>query len=574
MMRQIVWAVLPFVVACGGGVTEDWADVQVGAGIEVDAELLTPGPMERDILIGFKPGGFAARSDVHRAGAVVRDEWADLDAMAARVSPAALARLAGNPNIRYIEEDRPVYASGKPGGGGGGSVPNLIGKLDPNPPAYRTAGTVGEYTWGVKAVQANAIWDADNDGAFDAAAPVGRGVKVCVIDTGIDTRNPELGISFKGGWDFVDRDADPTDKTGTTWGGGHGSHVSGTIAAQLGIGGVVGPGMDANGVVGVAPGVSLYMVRVLDVTGSGSTTNVINGIKWCQQNGLHVASLSLGSSRSSKTEQTAFNNAYAAGLLIFAANGNDGNNVTIGYPAGYTGVIAVGALNPDLTLASFSQTGAKAELSAPGVDVASSVILGSGAWATLVVNSGAVAAKGLEYAALGAISGTLVNCGIGDTTTSCVNKPAVPFVAYVDRGIVAFADKVNNAMAQGAAAVIIANNDAAAPDDAGSFTLGAAGTWVPSVSVSYNAGVALKASFGAVAEVTVASMDYDVWNGTSMATPHAAAVGALVWGAKPSLTNVQMRALLGNTAQDLGVAGWDSGFGYGLIQAKAALLAP
>src|SRR5205823_12862859 len=125
--------------------------------------------------------------------------------------------------------------------------------------------------------------------------------------------------------DFVDGDNDPSDKTGATWGIGHGTHVSGTVIGQLGVGGATASGMDAKGVVGVAPGASLYMVRVLGIDGSGSTTNVINGIKWCAANGMHIASLSLGSSRASRTERRAFNDAYNAGVLIFAAAGNDGN---------------------------------------------------------------------------------------------------------------------------------------------------------------------------------------------------------------------------------------------------------
>ena len=97
------------------------------------------------------------------------------------------------------------------------------------------SGSTSEYTWGVKATQANAVWDANNDGVLDTGAPTGEGITVCVIDSGIDPQHAELKAAYALGKDFIDGDDNPEDKDAAgAWGGGHGTHVAGTIAAQLG----------------------------------------------------------------------------------------------------------------------------------------------------------------------------------------------------------------------------------------------------------------------------------------------------------------------------------------------------
>ena len=126
-------------------------------------------------------------------------------------------------------------------------------------------------------------------------------------------------------------------------------------------------------------------------------------------------------------------------------------------------------------------------------------------------------------------------------------------------------------MAQGAAAAIIANNDTVNKDDVGNFTLGAAGTWIPSVSVSYNSGVSIRRQGLGTGSVAVAATDYGFNNGTSMATPHASAVAALAWSVNPALSNAQIRAILSSTSTDLGAHGRDDLYGHGLVQADAAV---
>ena len=107
---------------------------------------------------------------------------------------------------------------------------------------------------------------------------------------------------------------------------------------------------------------------------------------------------------------------------------------------------------------------------------------------------------------------------------------------------------------------------------AGGFggTLGTTVTGIPSVTASDTEGAALKAQLGQTASVAVTPWDYAFFDGTSMATPHVSAVAALVSARNLNCTASQLRTSLNLSAKDLGAAGRDSSFGYGLVQAKAA----
>jgi subtilisin family serine protease len=164
------------------------------------------------------------------------------------------------------------------------------------------------------------------------------------------------------------------------------------------------------------------------------------------------------------------------------------------------------------------------------------------------------------------VTGALVDCGIADTPTAC-GTVSPGFVALIARGSIAFADKVRNAMAQGAAAAIVYNN---AP---GLFsgTLGSPGDWIPAVAVSPETGATLKNAVGQPATVTSIPSDWDVFDGTSMAAPHVSGVAALIYAIRPSATPAQVEAIMKGTATDLGTAGADSTYGAGLVNAAAAV---
>jgi subtilisin family serine protease len=120
------------------------------------------------------------------------------------------------------------------------------------------------------------------------------------------------------------------------------------------------------GVVGVAPGARLHAVKVLDDSGLGYTSDIIQGLEWCVAHHMHVASLSLGGGGTTSL-QNACDQAFAAGVLLVAAAGNAGGPVS--YPAAYPSVIAVSATDSQDQLASFSNFGPEIALAAPGVDI-------------------------------------------------------------------------------------------------------------------------------------------------------------------------------------------------------------
>lgn len=218
------------------------------------------------------------------------------------------------------------------------------------PPAAAMAAMAAnrpELTWGINRVHAPAAWDTTE----------GKDVKVAVIDTGIDMNHPDLQGKVDGGYSAIKKSENPDDYMDDN---GHGTHVSGTIAARR----------DGKGVVGVAPKARLYAVKVLDADGSGNLSDVIDGIIWAAKNGMQVANMSLGAPVASDAMQRAVRYAKGSGVIIVAAAGNSGGSV--GYPGSYPEVIAVSASDSGDKLASFSSRGPEVDFVAPGVDVVSS----------------------------------------------------------------------------------------------------------------------------------------------------------------------------------------------------------
>jgi subtilisin len=213
--------------------------------------------------------------------------------------------------------------------------------------------TAQETPWGIARVKAPAAW----------ATSRGKGVKVVVIDTGIDMTHPELVGILKGGWNAISTAATFNDDNG------HGSHVSGTIAAKD----------DGQGVVGVAPQVDLYGVKVLDANGSGTFDDVIAGMLWAVENKMEVANMSLGANSGNQALADAVEAMRKGGVILIAAAGNSGGSV--GYPAAYPGAIAIAASDSRDKLASFSSRGPSVAVIAPGVGVKSTYM--GGAYDTL-----------------------------------------------------------------------------------------------------------------------------------------------------------------------------------------------
>ncbi len=336
------------------------------------------------VIVGFKE---KADPGLVQQQGKLKHSYKHIPAVAADIPEAAIEKMKRNSKIAYIEPD------------------------------YEVRALEDELPWGINRIDAEIVHSTNK----------GTGVKIAIIDTGIDYTHPELDNYYQGGYDFVNGDNDPMDDH---W---HGTHCAGIVAAEN----------NGIGVIGVAPEVELYGLKVMDSSGSGSTSDVTAAIDWAIENNIQIISMSLGTDYNSVTLGTACDRAYNEGILLVAAAGNEGTS-SVDYPAKYDSVIAVAATSSSDTKASFSNTGPEIELAAPGVSV-KSTYLGGG---------------------------------------------------YISA------------------------------------------------------------------------------SGTSMACPHVAGTAALVWTSNPGWDNTQVRSRLQETAEDLGYTGWDSIYGFGLVDAEAAASIP
>ncbi len=198
----------------------------------------------------------------------------------------------------------------------------------------------------------------------------GRGVKVAVIDTGIDEDHPDLTVS--GGASFVPGVSSWDDDQG------HGTHCAGIAGARN----------NPLGVVGVAPECEFHAVKVLAGNGSGQLSWILAGMGWCVRNNMDVASMSLGSDVTDPNVgcitayQRAARNLERSGCVVVAAAGNAGrgNNHWVGQPARCPGFLAVAAVDRNRRKANFSSWGppdlsrlSGVEIAAPGVSIRSTL---------------------------------------------------------------------------------------------------------------------------------------------------------------------------------------------------------
>ena len=184
-------------------------------------------------------------------------------------------------------------------------------------------------------------------------------VVVAVIDTGVDLTHPDLvGANVVAPRNEVWNNTDVTDDNG------HGTHVAGTILAQTD---------NATGIAGIAPGASLMPIKVLDESGMGFFSDILDGVDWARTHGADVINLSLGGILEPAQValiQPTFTAARAAGILVVAASGNSGSPI-MEYPAGLNGVVSVAAVDATDLQADFSTFNRGVDISAPGVDILS-----------------------------------------------------------------------------------------------------------------------------------------------------------------------------------------------------------
>ncbi|PEJ56299.1 hypothetical protein CN692_18360 [Bacillus sp. AFS002410] len=441
----------------------------------------------------------------------------------------------------------------------------------------------------------------------------GKGIKVGVIDTGIDYNHPDLTDAYKGyraqpgvdpksinpslvkGWDFVDNDADPMETTYDDWKKSgfdqptgsssyfteHGTHVSGIIAGR-------GKNNTDYAVTGVAPDADLYVYRVLGPFGSGSTESVLAGIDKSIADGMDVINLSLGSNSNDplNIESLALNNAVLSGVTAVVAAGNSGDGMyTLGAPGASALAITVGANDTRTEIAT-----SKGTLHGTADVSADLKLLGNG----FGDNVDSLKGKNLQIV-------KVPNTGSdADYKSIDVNGK----IALVNRGTVALVDKIKFAKNHGAVAVIITNN--VAGEGFIPAYLGGGYGLVPTFTMSAEQATAMTSKLGTTStfsfdemgkvvdegsklasfssrgparitydikpEVTAPGVAvfstvpsymhgedqtgkyeyaYDNLSGTSMATPNVAGVAALMLQANPNLTPAEIKETLMNTADPL-----------------------
>jgi subtilisin len=201
--------------------------------------------------------------------------------------------------------------------------------------------------WGVRKIEAPDVWKRCQ----------GEGIKVGIIDTGIDLGHPDLKDNIKEAYSVVDGISADDDN-------GHGTHVAGIIAA-----------LDNDiGVVGVAPKAEIYSVKAFDKMGRGSVSDIIDALQWCVENKVHVINMSFGIGTNSRALKRAIGAAHRHKIIMVAAAGNSGARDSVLYPAKYPEVIAVAASDSKDQAADFSSRGPEVNIIAPGVDVSSTYI--------------------------------------------------------------------------------------------------------------------------------------------------------------------------------------------------------
>ncbi|MBO9128800.1 S8 family serine peptidase [Bacillus sp. 165] len=424
----------------------------------------------------------------------------------------------------------------------------------------------------------------------------GKGIKVGVLDTGVDYNHPDLKHAYKGGYDFVDNDNDPMETTYADWkkttktefynGSAyyteHGTHVAGTIAGRA-------ENNSDYKVIGVAPEADLYAYRVLGPYGSGATAGILAGIDKAVADGMDVINLSLGASTNNPLYATslAVDNAVLSGVTAVVAAGNSGSDMfTLGSPGAAALALTVGASSVPSTVTTF-----KSQFAAAGNNASATLQLMTKTWTD-------------DFSSLSGQTFDMVDVGLGGAS-DYNGKDVKGKVAFIQRGTYALIEKMQYAKANGAVGVVIYNinaNEGHIP-----FYLGENNDNIPTFSMTNKDGLAVKSlfasgvptvTFGATGkaeipgdalanfssrgpsgmlydikpEVTAPGVDvlstvpsyiankvntsdyssaYARLSGTSMASPHVAGIAALLLQAHPEYTPGDVKSVLMNTADPL-----------------------
>ncbi len=247
----------------------------------------------------------------------------------------AMALLARHGEVKWIEDDTVFAIVDTPAP----DVKKCVRCFGVKRPGFSTQTT----PWGVTKIDAPTVW----------ARATGKGVRVGVVDTGVNMSHPDLAVNVKTGFDAI------SETEGVEDDNGHGTHVAGIIAALD----------NGFGVVGVAPEAHICAVKSFDSKGKGMASDIIQGIAWCIDQGVSIINMSFGTVDSGKALELAISKAAEAGILLVAASGNTGGQNTVLYPARDPHVVAVAASTQDDQIAAFSSSGPEVDITGPGTDI-------------------------------------------------------------------------------------------------------------------------------------------------------------------------------------------------------------
>ncbi|MEV6424282.1 S8 family peptidase [Streptomyces sp. NPDC051662] len=327
---------------------------------------------------GLKSASAAGRSVVSEYGGTVKRTYtAALNGYAAELSPAQARRLAADPAVDQVFQDREVHALA----------------TQTNPPS-----------WGLDRIDQAAL---PLNNSFTYPDSAGEGSTVYVIDTGVRITHQDIAGRATNGYDAVDNDNTAQD------GNGHGTHVAANAAGTA---------------YGVAKKARIVAVRVLNNAGSGTTAQVVAGIDWVTNNHgpRSVANVSLGGGANAAID-TAVQNSINSGVTYAIAAGNSGANAQNYSPARVADAITVGATTSTDARASYSNFGARVDLFAPGSaitsawntsDTATSSISGTSMATPHVAGAAAVYLAGHPTATPAQVATALVNGATNGVVTN------------------------------------------------------------------------------------------------------------------------------------------------------------
>lgn len=333
-----------------------------------------PGSVDNSYIVvlkrsaGFTASSFGGRKLAARYGATVRRTYdSALNGYAVRVSAAGARSFAADPAVAWVEQDQRMG----------------IDATQTNPP------------WGLDRIDQPRLPLSRSYTYPDTA---GRDATVYVLDTGVRISHTQISGRAVYGYDAVDGDTVASD------GNGHGTHVATTVAGWR---------------YGVAKAARVVAVRVLDNTGSGTTSGVIAGVDWVTSHHTprSVANMSLGGGASNSLD-AAVNTSIASGVTYAVAAGNSGVNAANTSPARVGSAITVGATTSSDYRAGYSNYGAVLDLFAPGSsitagwhtsDTATATLSGTSMAAPHVAGAAAVYLTGHPNAGPAAVAGALTS---------------------------------------------------------------------------------------------------------------------------------------------------------------------